>query len=116
MSPAKKATIERFGKAIAHLLSEHRGSIGMTQNQLAALTGVSQSQLSKQLRGTRAINMDELDTICKALRLEMPALIESAEDLIRQDVKVAKTSGRHHSKSAALKITDSSLDEDTLRE
>ncbi|MEJ6013255.1 helix-turn-helix transcriptional regulator [Corynebacterium sp. H127] len=79
MSPEKKATIEDFGYAVARQLTARRAHQGLTQTQLADATGISQSQLSKQLRGLRAINMDELALICHALHIDMLEIIRLAE-------------------------------------
>lgn len=80
MSPEKKATINHFGKAVATLLDDRRRLIRMTQAQLAEKTGISQSQLSKQLRGIRAINMDEFGLLCNALGLNMAKTVSEIED------------------------------------
>lgn len=77
-----------FGKAIARQLSARRAHQGLTQADLADATGISQSQLSKQLRGIRAINIDELDAICRALDIEMAAVIELAEDEVNNVVSM----------------------------
>ena len=83
MSPEKKATIEAFGKAVAAHLTAAREENGVTQMELAKATGISQSQLSKQLRGLRAINVDELSAICAGLSISMTAIIAAAENDIR---------------------------------
>ncbi|QQB46231.1 helix-turn-helix transcriptional regulator [Corynebacterium glucuronolyticum] len=83
MSPEKKATIEAFGKAVAAHLMAIREESGVTQMQLAKATGISQSQLSKQLRGLRAINIDELSAICAGLGISMVSVIASAENDVR---------------------------------
>lgn len=79
MSPEKKAVIDQFGKAIARQLNARRAHQDMTQNDLAQATGISQSQISKQLRGIRSINMDELALICAALNISTIEIIRMAE-------------------------------------
>lgn len=51
----------------------------MTQTQLAAATGVSQSQLSKYLKGSRSPNFDEVEAICRALGIRGDDLWHEAE-------------------------------------
>lgn len=50
----------------------------MTQAQLADLTGISQSQLSKYLRAAVAPNLDEFGAICDALGLHGDELLREA--------------------------------------
>ncbi|MCT1463372.1 helix-turn-helix domain-containing protein [Corynebacterium sanguinis] len=83
MNTEKRPTVDTFGKAVARLLSARRAHQGITQQQLSAGTGISQSQLSKQLRGLRAIDLDDLDAICSTLNIEMSALIDAAERELR---------------------------------
>lgn len=78
MNAQRKATIDEFGKAVARQLNARRAHQDMTQMDLAEATGISQSQLSKQLRGQRAINLDELAALCKALNVSMEAIINLA--------------------------------------
>ena len=80
MSPEKKATIAAFGKAVARALADAREEKGITQSELADMTGISQSQLSKQLRGLRAINLDEIRLICNALGISMASIFQKADD------------------------------------
>lgn len=82
-SARKSASVETFGKAIARQLSRIREQRGTTQHDLAEATKISQSQLSKQLRGLRAINIDELASICDALEVSMLEVIRKAEETNR---------------------------------
>ena len=82
MSPSRKAPVDRLGKAVAAELRAIRARKGVTQTELEAATGISQSQLSKQFRGIRAINIDELDEICAALEIPLAELIAAAESAI----------------------------------
>lgn len=79
MTPKNSAPLLSLGKAVAKSLNAQRAYVGMTQMQLSEKSGISQSQLSKQLRGIRAINIDELDAICEALGVSMESILESAE-------------------------------------
>lgn len=79
MSPRPKDTMNTFGKVIARLLNEQRLQKGITQTELSDATGISQSQISKQMRGTRDINIDELGAIADALGIHLVSLIQQAE-------------------------------------
>lgn len=79
MTPKNSAPLLSLGKEVAKSLNAQRAYVGMTQMQLSEKSGISQSQLSKQLRGIRAINIDELDAICEALGVSMESILESAE-------------------------------------
>lgn len=79
MSPRPKDTMDTFGKVVARLLNEQRLQKGITQTELAQTTGISQSQISKQMRGTRDINIDELGAIADALGIPLVTLMRQAE-------------------------------------
>lgn len=85
MSPRPKDTMDTFGKVIARLLNEQRLQKGITQTELSDATGISQSQISKQMRGTRDINIDELGAIADALGLHLVSLIQQAEREMNPD-------------------------------
>ena len=50
----------------------------VTQEALGAAVGVSQSQVSKFLRGERVLNVDQLDTFCFALGLNIVHVVREA--------------------------------------
>lgn len=79
VSPRLKDTVNKFGKVIARLLNEKRLQKSVTQAELAEATGISQSQISKQLRGTRDINIDELGAMATALDMSLVELIRQAQ-------------------------------------
>lgn len=87
MSPRPRDTMNKFGKVIARLLNDERLHKGVTQAELAESTGISQSQISKQLRGTRDINIDELDAIVTALNMSLVELIRTAEQELNPDTR-----------------------------
>lgn len=87
MSPRPKDTMSNFGKVIARLLNDERLLKGVTQSELSESTGISQSQISKQLRGTRDINIDELDAIVTALDMSLVELIRTAEQELNPDTR-----------------------------
>ncbi|PZO98731.1 MAG: hypothetical protein DI609_09950 [Corynebacterium urealyticum] len=87
MSPRPRDTMNKFGKVIARLLNDERLHKGITQAELAESTGISQSQISKQMRGTRDINIDELSAIADALDISLVELIRKAEQEINPDTR-----------------------------
>lgn len=80
MSHTRKPRVDQFGKAVARQLNARRAHQGLTQADLERLTQISQSQLSKQLRGLRAIDLDEFDSICVALSIPMEDILALAEN------------------------------------
>lgn len=50
----------------------------VTQTQIAQVTGISQSQVSKLLRGRRVLDIDELDAICHVLGLDIGEVLTIA--------------------------------------
>jgi transcriptional regulator with XRE-family HTH domain len=63
---------------IRGLMAQH----GVKQAEMAAAIGVSQSQLSKMIRGVRPIDIDQLDGMCLALGTDLYSLIKEAEDTL----------------------------------
>lgn len=55
---------------------------GIKQSELAESIGVSQSQLSKMVRGMRPIDLDQLDGMCRALGADTFAVVKEAEDTL----------------------------------
>ncbi|MBN8883577.1 DNA-binding Xre family transcriptional regulator [Salana multivorans] len=64
---------------VAAVLRARVARVQATQTELAAVSGVSQSQLSKILRGTRAIDLDVLDRLCWTLGLDVADVLAEAE-------------------------------------
>ena len=79
--------MNKFGKVIARLLNDERLHKDITQAELAKSTGISQSQISKQMRGTRDINIDELSAIADALDISLVELIRTAEQELNPDTR-----------------------------
>jgi transcriptional regulator with XRE-family HTH domain len=69
---------------VAEVLTERFAESGRTQAQVGADAGVSQSQLSKYLRGTRVPHLDVLDAICRALGVDVGALVADASSRRRK--------------------------------
>jgi len=66
--------------AIAEILNrEFRNSEFVSQSQLSAVVGISQSQLSKLLRGDRMLYVEQLYALCTALHLDIGAVFRQAQ-------------------------------------
>lgn len=68
-----------------HVASQIRGLMaqyGVKQGELAESIGVSQSQLSKMVRGTRPIDLDQLDGMCRALGVDTFTVVKEAEETL----------------------------------
>ena len=55
---------------------------GVTQQQMAEAVGVSQSQLSKMIRGVRPIDLDQLAAMCEALGTSPGVVLGEAESFL----------------------------------
>lgn len=68
-----------LGREVAAILRGQLARAGRTQTQLATAASISQSQISKLLRGERPIDVDQLDRMCAALGLSIERVIEEAD-------------------------------------
>lgn len=76
-------------RILSRAVEDRRGTSGrITQQQLADSIGVTQSQVSKYLRGERVLTVDQLDVLCLALSLSIGLVIESADRVRRRQVSV----------------------------
>jgi transcriptional regulator with XRE-family HTH domain len=60
---------------VAAILARERHKRGTTQTALAAMSGISQSQVSKYLRAERVLDIDRLDALCTALGLDIVEVV-----------------------------------------
>jgi transcriptional regulator with XRE-family HTH domain len=67
--------------AVAAILNRAFLQAGISQKKLGAAVGISQSQMSKHLRGERVLDVDQLDAICFALGLSITAVVSEAVDV-----------------------------------
>ena len=79
MGSRSRNDVGALGKIVAEILNDARLNHNVSQLQLQESTGISQSQLSKQLRGIRAINLDELEAICATLSISVKEVLILAE-------------------------------------
>lgn len=67
---------------VVELLREHRAKAGLTQVELAALLGVTQSFVSKLERGERVLEIIQLRFICQTLGTTLPKFTNTLEKRI----------------------------------
>lgn len=79
MSNYETQDLTRFlaGK-IRALMAQHN----VSQGQLAEAIGVSQSQLSKMVRGARPITIDQFEAMCWSFGVNFHELLEEAHDFL----------------------------------
>ena len=63
----------------AQLHAEFKGSYPGSQEDLGRALGISQQQVSKLLRGTVVINVDQLQALCDELGLSSRDILGAAE-------------------------------------
>jgi transcriptional regulator with XRE-family HTH domain len=63
---------------IAEILKAAYVESGRTQGDVGAAAGISQSQVSKLLRGVRVPDVDELEALCDALDLDVVEVVREA--------------------------------------
>ncbi|NLP82563.1 helix-turn-helix transcriptional regulator [Microbacterium sp. CFH 90308] len=77
--PAGGSQTAELSQLVAKILDDAWLESGLTQGQLGAAAGISQSQVSKYLRGTRVPDIDKLDALCDALGLDVAAVVAGAQ-------------------------------------
>lgn len=70
-----------FTTEVLRILNSKIVRYDINQTELASAIGVSQSQLSKILRGTRPMDVDVFAGICEALDLNISEVVEEADSL-----------------------------------
>lgn len=76
-------TISSFGKAMAQIMKSRMAFHDVTQAEMAEAIGVSQSQLSKILRGERTIDLESFEAFCESIG-------EYAVDLVKDGEVIAE--------------------------
>lgn len=74
----RQTTPSYLTKRIASRLRGRVSQGNVTQVELSEVVGISQSQLSKLLRGVRVFDVDELDAVCQALGLDAGEVVACA--------------------------------------
>lgn len=71
-------------RKIASILRGHMAQYGITQAELADAIGVSQSQLSKFVRGVRPIDIDQYAAMCQSMGLDPSKVMQEAEEFLAE--------------------------------
>ncbi|WP_148666430.1 helix-turn-helix domain-containing protein [Cryobacterium aureum] len=71
--------------AVAAILKRAFHQTSVSQEMLGVAVGISQSQLSKYLRGIRVLDVDQLDDLCFALHLDITEVMREAAIVARRD-------------------------------
>lgn len=79
----EKTIFSREYREVIALIRELRESSGLTQVDLAAELGVTQSFVSKMERGERVLDIIQLRTICHILGTTLPVFVKSLEKHLR---------------------------------
>lgn len=67
-------------RAIVAILHERMKARGISQAEAGEGIGVSQQQMSRYVRGERALNVDEIQALCDLLGLDFHELMRDAQD------------------------------------
>lgn len=73
-----------LSEVIAERLTEAYLASGRKQTDISVAAGVSQSALSRYLRGVRAPDVDTLEAICGALELDIADVVTMAVREVRR--------------------------------
>lgn len=84
VATGQKPPVGEWTRAIAAILRATFDAQNHRQRELAAAASMSQSQLSKYLRGVRSPNLDELETLCRLMRLDLVDVLVEADETRRQ--------------------------------
>ena len=82
MGSRSRNDVGPLSRAIAHILGDAFALTGGHQETLGELAGISQSQLSKYLRGERVMTVEELEALCRALDLDLVEVVREGKRLV----------------------------------
>lgn len=80
----KKTIHSKDYRKLIGLLREKREQLEITQLQLASIIGTDQTFISKIENSERRIDVIELRTICKALKISFPDFIKELEQYLEK--------------------------------
>ena len=63
---------------LAHNLRAHRQRLGISQEQLAALSGLHRNYVGSVERGERNISIDNIEKLAKAIGTTVPGLLSAS--------------------------------------
>ena len=90
--------ISTFGRAMAQVMKSRMAFHDVTQGDMAAAMGISQSQLSKILRAERTIDLEAFEAFCEALEESPSILVKEAESLTHKQRERPSSSFIHAAK------------------
>lgn len=82
MAAVPNSDVSDLTRLIASMIRGLMARHGVKQAEMAESIGVSQSQLSKMIRGVRPIDIDQLDGMCRALGVDLSGIIKDAEQTL----------------------------------
>lgn len=71
---------EKFFIALGQTISQKRTQLGLTQEELAALSGVNRAFISNMENGIRNPSLGTVASIAKGLRMRLSTLIAKSEE------------------------------------
>lgn len=93
MPTGRRGAPSAVAQEIAAVLSRAMQDTRRTQGEIADKVGVSQSQLSKILRGDRQMDLDQLYLLCGALNLKARDVIREAEEVTTARMRAKESGG-----------------------
>lgn len=93
------SSLDNFSQKIAEILAELVAERGMSQNQIAASSGVSQAQISRILKQQRSVSVEDLHLIAEALGVPASTVFRRAEDAMAEK---SQERVQKHSQSAKV--------------
>lgn len=72
-------------RSIAAIIRSHMGFMNMSQVALARATGIPQATISRLVRGKRVVDVEQLDLICRALRVSSVQVYTDAMTHVREN-------------------------------
>lgn len=76
--------LDNFSREIAEILAEIVSKKGVSQNRIAAASGVSQAQISRILKKQRSVSVEDLHLIAEALGIPASSIFREAESRLSQ--------------------------------
>lgn len=80
MSTLTTPAVEHLNERVARELRALQARHGVSQSTLAEVIGVSQSQMSKRLKGTLPLRLDEVQRLSAFFGIKPSQLLAAAED------------------------------------
>lgn len=80
---------------VAGVIRAEMAKQGVSQEEMAEVAGVSQSQLSKMIRGLRAITIDQFAAIAYALEIDFAGTFAAAEKYLSEYIEPPRAVKRY---------------------